>query len=436
MNKLTLLASAVLFFSTAGKINAQIPCPAMVGYWETWSAGDMAAVDDRYNVIQVSFATPKSASNMVMEFRDISNPTDFKTKVKALQNKGKKVLVSVGGANDPIVLGTDKQKSDFTSSMDAIMSQYGFDGMDIDIESSSFDFGADWTMDAPAVGQKNWIASVKELNAKFKTRTGKKMILTAAPETVYLMGALSEWQISNVNGGAFLPILEGLKEEMDLLHVQYYNATENIAIDGKVHKEGDPNYTVAMTESIIKGFTLLKGKGTYKGFPAHKVAPGLVSCSGGGSGNITTAEINTALAYLKKGGTAPGAYTLKESGGYPQIAGLMVWSINTEVGCGHQVASAFKTSFPDSKDCTTDIVDSKNQLIKLDVFPNPTSLSVYVELDINKLSNKKLTLIDQLGNVVLTQNVSQNISKIDVSKLSKGFYFVTVGNATQKLVIN
>ncbi|MBK9402245.1 MAG: hypothetical protein IPN36_15820 [Bacteroidetes bacterium] len=65
------------------QIQSQIPHPALVGYWQNWN--DVNApyipidqVDNRYNVIEVSFAIPQFGTDYRMEFiPDQVTPANF-----------------------------------------------------------------------------------------------------------------------------------------------------------------------------------------------------------------------------------------------------------------------------------------------------------------------------------------------------------------------
>lgn len=71
------------------------------------------------------------------------------------------------------------------------------------------------------------------------------------------------------------------------------------------------------------------------------------------------------------------------------------------------------------------------------LYPNPASSIAQIQL--NKLvGNGQLVVTDALGKTVITQNVSIGNNKIDVSKLSKGLYLVTLVSGdeviTKKLI--
>jgi chitinase len=261
----------------------QIPKPALVGYWEVWSSMKLSEIHNNYNVIQLAFATTVGSSLYNMEFNlpNGYSKTAFLSDIDDLHSQGKVVILSLGGAADPIRLDNNTAKNTFVSSINQILSDYNYkiDGIDIDLETTSFNFGS-WTMSNPAIGQSNMIDAVKQIMSDYQTQTGKKLLLTAAPETAYIQGGLSNWQVNNANGGAFLPILQGLNSEMDLLLVQLYNAGGNaggnFGIDGNIYYDnGDPDYITSMTDAVIQGFTLKANKGTYTGLPASKVAVAL-----------------------------------------------------------------------------------------------------------------------------------------------------------------
>ena len=122
---------------------AQLPNPALVGYWHNWSDVNapyipLDLVDNRYNVIEVAFAVPTSSSDMTMLFTpDGITTNQFINKIQSVQSQGKKVLISIGGANTSIDLTTTTNKNAFITSMTGIINNYGFDGIDIDIENGN-----------------------------------------------------------------------------------------------------------------------------------------------------------------------------------------------------------------------------------------------------------------------------------------------------------
>ncbi len=335
------MKALILMLFATSQLMAALPQRVLVGYWENWNSMTLTQIHSAYNVIQLAFATTKGSSNYDMEFL-LPYPyttTTFKADIATLHSQGKSVILSIGGAADPVILDSPTAVSTFVASMNAIFVQYGdaFDGIDIDFESTSLAVGT-WTMSAPSQVQLNIIGSIRTIMKDYRTRTGKKMVLTMAPEVVYLEGGLSAWQSTNSNGGAYLPIIDALRDSIDLLHPQYYNAggagAGVVARDNSIYYDtGDPDFLTSLTETTIKGFTLVNGKGTFSGFPSSKMAIGLPahSCNtAAGTGYVKPDSINLALHYLRGEITKPAnfSYTLTQS--YPDFRGLMTWSINED----------------------------------------------------------------------------------------------------------
>ena len=114
-----------------------------MGYWHNWN--DVGApyvqldqIDPRYNVIEVAFAEPVAGSTYVVEFvPEFEVPADFIAQVAAQKALGKKVVISLGGANATIQLNSDQERDWFIGHVMYLFSVYGFNGLDLDLEGSS-----------------------------------------------------------------------------------------------------------------------------------------------------------------------------------------------------------------------------------------------------------------------------------------------------------
>jgi len=106
-----------------------------VGYWHNWNDDSapmlpLNQVDDAYDIICVAFATPASNTHAHMTFEPEGiTPAVFAAQISALQNQGKKVLISIGGATGLITLDDEADKLSFINSMNLILSAYPFDGI-------------------------------------------------------------------------------------------------------------------------------------------------------------------------------------------------------------------------------------------------------------------------------------------------------------------
>jgi chitinase len=414
-----------------GSITAQMPSPAFVGYWETWGTMKLTAINPAYNVIDIAFAVTKGSSMYDMEMAAFSNYTKaaFMTDIDALHAQKKVVILSIGGANDPVFLNSATEKATFVSSMTKILTDYGdkFDGIDIDLEAASIkQFAGTWTMSSPVPQQQYLIDGIKQIMADYKTRTGKKLLLTFAPETYYVQGGLSSGQISGAGGAGYLPILEALKNDIDMLHCQLYNGSSNVAIDGKAYTEGTGDFLVAMTETVIKGFTVLNGKGVYSGLPASKVGIGLPSCSGVASGYVTPDIVCQAVKYIRGVIPKPAGwkYTLTQS--YPNMTCLMTWDVNEDVKCSSSFAGIKACAFQNPNG-----IEETDIQATVSVYPNPATDLLTIET--SRVGTTNLRIVNVLGSVVIEKQITQKTT-LDISALSQGIYLINVGTTVQKFI--
>jgi chitinase len=425
----TLFAATALF---AGSTKAQMPVPSFVGYWETWGTMKLTQINPAYNVIDVAFAITKGSSLYDMEMAAFSNytKTAFMQDMDALHAQKKVIILSIGGANDPVFLNSASEKAIFVSSMNKILIDYGdkFDGIDIDLEAASIkQFAGTWTMTAPVPQQQYMIDAIKEIMAAYKTRTGKKLLLTMAPETYYVQGGLAPGQISGAGGAGYLPIIEALKNEIDMIHCQLYNGSSNIAVDGKEYKEGTGDFLVAMTETVIKGFTVLNGKGVFSGLPASKVGIGLPACSGVASGYVTPDIVCQAVKYIRGVIPKPSTwkYTLTKT--YPEMTCLMTWDVNEDVKCSSTFAGIRSCAF-----VSPNAVDEPARQAVFTIYPNPAVHQLTIETDLTGAA--QLRIVNVLGNVVLEKQLTQSKTEINLSTLAPGIYLAHIGNAVQKFI--
>ncbi len=439
------LSLALAAFGLSSSLMAQLPKPALVGYWESWNGMKLSAIHENYNVIQIAFATTKGSSlyDMTFALPYGYTKTQFLTDIDNLHAQGKVVILSIGGATDPVRLDNQTAVDGFVNSINTILSTYNYkiDGIDLDLESTSMAFGT-WTMASPAAGQTNMINAVKSIMTNYYTQTGKKLLLTAAPETVYVQGGMSQWQVTNSNGGAFLPILEGLKTELDMLNVQLYNAggTQggSVAIDGKTYyDDGTADYITAMTESTIKGFTIKGNKGSFSGVDQSKVGIGLPasydacnSSVGVSSGYVTPAVACEATKYLLGKISKPSNYKYVVTKSYPNLAGLMTWSIDVDkVMCNGawSFAQNFTCAFPK----TVTGIEEK-QTLQIITYPNPTNDMITIE-NLSELGSNQVEIYSIQGNLEKTINLESSDNQINIQDLNSGFHILKIGNYSQKI---
>lgn len=434
--KLLLVSIAIC---TIFKLTAQLPEKVLVGYWHNWDEGnslpflELNEIDDRYNVICLSFAIAKNADPTNMQFNMYSgsayDDNDLILDISAKQAEGKKVLMSIGGATGSFRLSNTTKKDGFVADMKTIISNYNVDGIDIDLEQQTYVCMNGGTIQNPTdVHIVNMIAALQELLTWYQSTYQKKMILTMAPETVYVQGGLSSYQVNNICGASYLPIIEALRNDLDLLMVQLYNSGEMFDLDKNLTYQGTQTFVTAQTEAIIKGFTAVEGLGYYSGLNPSQVAVALPACQYAGSGYIAPSTLKPALNYLLNEGPKVGNYTLKTAGGYPTLRGLMTWSINndalTSCGSKYEYAQVFEDVF-------YPLITSHKNPTKIDysIYPNPANNLLNIE---SKEPIKNISITSLSGQVIHKETTDKN--SIDIHLLSAGHYFITINQQTTRFI--
>ena len=321
--------------------------PDLIGYWHNWNDAsapylELSAVDPRYTVIEVSFAVPLPGTTYDMTFSPAETaPATFIADVASLQAQGKKVLISIGGANATVHLDSDAERDQFVSSMLGILDTYGFDGIDIDLEGASVAITGGSITNPTDARIIRLIDAVNSIAEQFEVQNGVPMMLTMAPETAYVQGGMSAY---GGIWGAYLPIIDALRDRLDILQVQLYNSGSMYGIDGAIYTQGTADFIVSQIEALLQGFQT--GGGFFAPLPPEKVAIGLPACPlAAGGGYVSPAVLAQAVDYLRGTGPQPGSYQRLAT--YPTLRGLMTWSINWDAVASCAVADEFAQAYED-----------------------------------------------------------------------------------------
>lgn len=300
----------------------------LVGYWHDFDNGSvnlpLARVSANFDVIIVAFGGTTTDSSTISFDVDpaIETQAQFIADIQTLHGQNKKVLLSLGGANGHVAINTAQDVTKFVQSVSGLMQKYGFDGIDIDIESNAFVLasGDNDFMNPKTPSIVNTINALHQLAAQFPG-----FLLTFAPQIT----DVQEANIAFVSSfGDQLPLLWGCRDIMSWVHVQDYNSGGTNALDGKNYNQGTADFLVAMTEMLVHGFTLANGQ-TFPGFPPSQVALGVPAGPRAASAGVATpTAVQQALNYLINGKAFGGQYVLQNSAGYPGLRGLMTWSVN------------------------------------------------------------------------------------------------------------
>ncbi|MEU1810589.1 chitinase [Micromonospora aurantiaca (nom. illeg.)] len=323
--------------------NTGLPKHALIGYLHTSFANGagylrMADVPADWDVINLAFGEPTSVTSGDIRFQlcpvtecpTVETEAQFTAAIRAKQQQGKKVLLSIGGQNGQVQLTTTAARDTFVRSVSAIIDRYGLDGLDIDFEGHSLylntgdtDFRNPTT---PVV--VNLISAIRTL----KQRYGAGFVLTMAPETFfvqlgYQFYGSGPWGGQDPRAGSYLPVIHALRDILTVLHVQDYNSGPIVGLDGQYHTMGSADFHIAMTDMLLAGFPVAGN--TNAVFPAlreDQVAFGAPSSTSAGNGYLAPAGVQQAVTCLVRGQNC-GGYTPR-SGTNAHFRGLMTWSIN------------------------------------------------------------------------------------------------------------
>lgn len=430
------LFSILVFICLPCILKSQTPKHNLIGYFHNWQVSNapyvqLDEVDARYDIIDVAFAEPKLGTSYNMQFvpNQVSKAT-FISQIKTVQAQGRKVLISMGGANAPVLLHNIAERDTFIASMNNIIENYGFDGIDIDFEGNSLSLSGGTIanpVDEPII---NLIYAVKQIMADYYVQHKHRLILTMAPETAFVQGGQSAyigiW-------GAYLPVIHALRDSIEILHVQLYNSGSMYGIDGKVYFQGTADFIVAECEAVIQGFNTAGGM--FEGLPANKIAVGLPACTiAAGGGYTDTIAVKAALDYLLGKGSQPGAYKLVNASGYPDFRGMMTWSINWDAvaTCGN--VYSFAQNFTNIFGSTTSFTAVSSSEKQFKAYPNPASDYLNIKFDNLNQSAIPILIFNNLGEIVFSKTTVSENETIDISQLPNGMYYLVCDNYTQKII--
>ncbi|MHC1748472.1 MAG: glycosyl hydrolase family 18 protein [Cellulosilyticaceae bacterium] len=318
----------------------------LVGYWHNFDNGSsnmrLKDIPKEWDVVQVAFGET-STDRAIIEFKPYNcKDEEFKQDIQYLNNRGVKVILSIGGQNGVVHIDSPADVDKFVNSVSKIIDRYGFNGLDIDVENGISVTSADKNLKNPSTPRIKY--TVQAIN-KICEKYGKGFWLTMAPEIAYVQGGIVAF---NGPWGAYLPIIDGVRDHLTMIHVQHYNCADNPALDGRTYKSGTADFQVAMTEMLLQGFNVAGDANTFFaplrpdqvgiGIPAKPIA----APSGG---YISPTEMQKALDYIIYGKSYGGQYTLKNKDGYKEFRGIMTWSINWDNTQNNEFAKLYRQYF-------------------------------------------------------------------------------------------
>ncbi len=212
-------------------------------------------------------------------------------------------MLSVGGQNGSFALTNATMAANFADSTYALMQQYGFDGIDIDMEN--------------VITSANY-TYVETALRNLSEMAGSKLIVTMAPQTIDMLPSYPT--LDN-----YLQIARDLGSIITMVNTQYYNSGSMPGRNGVNYNEGTVDFITAQADAVLQ---YLSPGQVGIGLPA--------SPSAAGSGYVSPAAVNAALDCLTQGVNC-GSYIPVAR--YPSLRGAMDWSTNWDASNGNNFSN-------------------------------------------------------------------------------------------------
>jgi chitinase len=294
----------------------------MIGYWT--GTFPLREVSPQWDVILVAFAEPdRNAPEGTLRFHLHAglDPDQFKADIASLKSQGKNVMISLGGGGKVFTLVDPASVPGFVSSVTQIVTEYGFDGIDLDFESPSLNIDpGDTDFKHPTTPSiVNLISALRQLHDRF----GPGFTISLVPEGTQIpAGALSY----GGQFGSYLAITYAIRDILSFVDVQDYNTPPLEGLDGEIYQSSSVDYHAAMTELLLHGFNV--GGDSKQLFPplaASKVVVGFLA------GYTSPAIVSQAMDDIISGKAPAGIrYKLRKPTGYPDMIGAMFWTIDAD----------------------------------------------------------------------------------------------------------
>ncbi|WP_308121017.1 carbohydrate binding domain-containing protein, partial [Streptomyces poriferorum] len=211
-----------------------VPKHAVTGYWQNFNNGatvqKLSDVPANYDIIAVSFAdatTTPGAVTFNLDSAGLNGYTvdQFKADIKAKQAAGKNVIISVGGEKGSVSVNSDASATNFANSLYSLIQEYGFNGVDIDLENG--------------LNSTYMTKALRSLSQK----AGSGLVITMAPQTIDMQSTSGEYFKTALN----------IKDILTVVNMQYYNSGSMLGCDGKVYSQGSVDFLTALACIQLEG---------------------------------------------------------------------------------------------------------------------------------------------------------------------------------------
>ncbi len=304
--------AATVTATTTGCPTGNLPKHLLTGYWQNFVNGAtplrLSAVPTTYNIVAVAFADANPSLPGAVTFNVDSGLSSalggytnaqLRADVATLKSRNQKVILSVGGEKGTVSVGSSTAATNFANSVVDLITSYGFDGVDIDLEN-----GLNPTYMAQAL-------------RSIRSRVGAGLIITMAPQTIDMQST----------GSSYFALALDIRDILTIVHTQFYNSGSMLGCDQMfAYSQGTVNFMTAL--ACIQLQSALRPDQVALGLPATTQA------AGGGYVNPTL--VNNALSCLAAG-TSCGSFVPPAR--WPAVRGAMTWSINWDASNGYHFAN-------------------------------------------------------------------------------------------------
>lgn len=279
----------------------------LTGYWHNFDNGSvvmpLSEIPSAYNLVAIAFADnhPELDGGITFDLatNELNGYTDaqFRDDIAAIQAEGRKVIISVGGEVGHVDVTNPTQAQNFADTTYDLMQDYGFDGVDIDLEHG---IDADHLTNA-----------LRDLS----DRVGPDLIIAMAPQTIDFQSP----------SAGYYRLADNISDILTIVNMQYYNSGSMLGCDGGVYHQGTSDFVAAQACIQLE-----------MGLSPDQVGLGLPAVpSAAGGGYMPPSDIIAALDCLEAG-TNCGSFSPDTP--YGPIGGVMTWSINWDATNGYAFA--------------------------------------------------------------------------------------------------
>ncbi len=293
-----------------------LPKHIVTGYWQDFTNGAtnlrLRDVPTSYTLIAVAFAvadpnnpggeTFNVDSGLSSALGGYSN-ANFISDVQTLHSQGRKVIISIGGAGAGNNVTDSNSATNFANSVYGLMQQYGFDGVDIDLESG--------------ITVSALTSALQQLSSK----AGPNLIIAMAPQTIDMQNT----------SAAYFQLALNIKNILTVVNMQFYNSGTMLGCNGQVYAEGTEDFLTALACIELQN-----------GLRPDQVGLGLPAQSSAGNGYVDPSVVNNALDCLETGANC-GSFVPPQH--WTGMRGAMDWSINWDGTSGYNFANTVSGHF-------------------------------------------------------------------------------------------